>query len=111
MSKFKAVGAPVPREEGPHKVTGQAVYTADVKLPGMLWGKILRSPHPHARIRRIDTAKASQVTGVRAIVTGQDIPGRLMGKLIRDMPVLFVLAHSPTERSRRASTKRTGISL
>ena len=88
MSKFKAVGAPVPREEGPHKVTGQAVYTADVKLPGMLWGKILRSLHPHARIRRIDTAKASQVTGVRAIVTGQDIPGRLMGKLIRDMPVL-----------------------
>ncbi len=84
----KAVGAPVPRAEGPQKVTGQAVYTADVKLPGMLWGKILRSSHPHARIRRIDTAKARQVTGVRAIVTGLDISGRLMGKLIRDMPVL-----------------------
>ncbi len=88
MSTLKAVGASIPRVEGSQKVTGQAVYTADVKLPGMLWGKILRSPHPHARIRRIDSAKARQVTGVRAIVTGQDIPGRLMGKLIRDMPVL-----------------------
>ncbi len=82
------VGLSIPRAEGPLKVTGEAKYTADLKFPGMLWGKILRSPHPHARIRGIDTSKASRVPGVRAIVTGPEIPGHLMGKLIRDMPVL-----------------------
>jgi CO/xanthine dehydrogenase Mo-binding subunit len=54
----------------------------------MLWGKILRSPHPHARIRRIDAAAAWSVPGVKAVVTGQDAPGHLMGKVLRDMPVL-----------------------
>ncbi len=88
MATARIIGTCTARAEGPDKVTGQAIYAADLKLPGLLWGKILRSPHPHARIRSIDTAKARQVPGVRAIVTGQDIPGRLMGKLIRDMPVL-----------------------
>jgi carbon-monoxide dehydrogenase large subunit len=54
----------------------------------MLWGKILRSPHPHARIVRIDASKAWNVPGVKAVVTGQDAPGHLMGKVLRDMPVL-----------------------
>jgi CO/xanthine dehydrogenase Mo-binding subunit len=54
----------------------------------MLWGKILRSPHPHARIRRIDASAAWSVPGVKAVVTGQDVPGHLMGKVLRDMPVL-----------------------
>jgi carbon-monoxide dehydrogenase large subunit len=82
------IGAPVPRLEGPAKVTGQALYTADVNLPGTLWGKVLRSPHPHARIVRIDAAAAWQVPGVRAVVTGQDVPGHFVGKTMRDMPVL-----------------------
>src|SRR3970040_1836052 len=88
MAPVTLVGAPVPRVEGPDKVTGRTRYAADVNLPGLLWGKILRSPYPHARIRRIDASKARQVPGVRAVITGQDIPGHLMGKLIRDMPVL-----------------------
>ena len=88
MAAAKVIGTSVTRAEGPDKVTGYAIYAADVKLPGLLWGKILRSPHPHARIHRIETAKARQVVGVRAVVTGQEIPDRLMGKLIRDMPVL-----------------------
>jgi CO/xanthine dehydrogenase Mo-binding subunit len=54
----------------------------------MLWGKILRSPHPHARIRRIDATAAWRVPGVKAVVTGQDAPGHYMGKVLRDMPVL-----------------------
>ena len=82
------IGAPVPRIEGPEKVAGRAVYAADVALPGMLWGRVLRSPHSHARIVRIDAALAWQVPGVRAVVTGPDIPGHLWGKVMRDMPVL-----------------------
>lgn len=88
MAAFTVIGLPVHREEGPDKVTGRAIYGADVELPRLLWGKILRSPHPHARIRHIDASRARQVPGVRAVITGQDIPGRFMGKLIRDMPVL-----------------------
>src|SRR3972149_3912732 len=88
MTAVTLVGASVPRAEGPDKVTGRAIYSADVNLPGLLWGKILRSPHPHARIRRIDVSKARQVPGVKAVITGQEIPGRFMGKKIRDMPVL-----------------------
>ncbi|MFQ5853957.1 MAG: hypothetical protein ACE5JU_25640, partial [Candidatus Binatia bacterium] len=88
LAAVRVVGAPVPRAEGPDKVTGRALYAADVSLPGLLWGKILRSPYPHARIRRIDTSRAHQVPGVKVVITGQDIPGHLMGKMIRDMPVL-----------------------
>ena len=82
------IGAPVTQIEGPSKVTGQTRYAADVDLPDMLWGKILRSPHPHARIVGIDASKAWSVPGVKAVVTGQDAPGHLMGKVLRDMPVL-----------------------
>ena len=82
------IGTPVTQIEGPSKVTGQTRYAADVDLPGMLWGKILRSPHPHARIVDIDASKAWSVPGVKAVVTGQDAPGHLMGKVLRDMPVL-----------------------
>jgi len=88
MAGVTVVGAPVPRAEGPDKVTGRSIYAADVNLPGLLWGKILRSPYPHARIRRIDASRACQVPGVRAVITGQEIPGHFMGKMIRDMPVL-----------------------
>ncbi len=88
MARLKSVGAAVPRAEGADKVTGRTLYAADVKLPGMLWGKILRSPHPHARIRRIDADKARRAPGVCAVVTGPEIADRYVGKMIRDMPVL-----------------------
>ncbi|MGH2588434.1 MAG: xanthine dehydrogenase family protein molybdopterin-binding subunit, partial [Dehalococcoidia bacterium] len=87
-SPLSVIGTSVPRIEGREKVTGRARYAADITLPGMLWGKILRSPYPHARIRSIDAAVAWRVPGVRAVVTGRDVPGRYMGKLLRDMPVL-----------------------
>jgi CO/xanthine dehydrogenase Mo-binding subunit len=50
MPDFKIIGKAVPRKEGGDKVSGRTLYTADLHLPGLLWGKILRSPHPHARI-------------------------------------------------------------
>ena len=88
MAVFKAVGAAVPRAEAGDKVSGQTIYAADVKLPGLLWAKILRSPHPHARIVRVDTSKAETVPGVKAIITGADVRGLYVGKQIRDLPVL-----------------------
>ena len=88
MSDLKVVGTSVPRGEGSDKVSGRTVYAADVNLPGLLWAKMLRSPHPHARIRRIDTSNAKKIPGVRAIITGEDVKGHLVGKQIRDMPVL-----------------------
>lgn len=88
MSELKVVGTAVPRAEGNDKVSGLTLYAADVNLPGTLWAKLLRSPHPHARIRRVDVSKALKVPGVRAIITGADVKGNLIGKQIRDLPVL-----------------------
>jgi CO/xanthine dehydrogenase Mo-binding subunit len=82
------IGAPVGRVEGAEKVSGQAIYGADVHFPNTLWGKILRSPYPHAWIKNIDTSKAWKVDGVKAIVTGKDEPNHYQGKSIRDIPVL-----------------------
>ena len=61
------IGANVGRVEGADKVSGQAIYGADVHFSDTLWGKILRSPYPHARIVSIDTSKAWKVPGVKAI--------------------------------------------
>jgi CO/xanthine dehydrogenase Mo-binding subunit len=89
MAKAQSIiGAAVGRVEGIEKVNGQAVYAADVHFPDALWGKILRSPHPHARIVRIDVSKVWEVNGVRAVVTGKDEPNHYQGKSIRDIPVL-----------------------
>ncbi|HUF43644.1 MAG TPA: xanthine dehydrogenase family protein molybdopterin-binding subunit [Verrucomicrobiae bacterium] len=82
------IGARVWRVEGADKVSGQATYGADVHFPDTLWGKILRSPYPHARIKNIDTSRARKVAGVEAIVTGKDEPEHYQGKSIRDIPVL-----------------------
>ena len=84
----RAIGQSVVRGEGPDKVTGKSIYAADVSLPGMLWGKVLRSPFPHARIVSIDTAQAKAVPGVHAVITAADLPESLVGRRLRDMPVL-----------------------
>lgn len=70
--EFSVVGKRVPKYDGLAKVTGRAVYADDIKLPQMLCGKILRSPHPHARIVNIDTSKARALPGVKAVITGAD---------------------------------------
>ncbi len=72
--KFKYVGTRPIRHDGLDKVTGRAEFGADQEMPGMLWGAILRSPHAHARIRQIDASKALAAPGVKAAVTGADMP-------------------------------------
>lgn len=74
LRQFRHVGTRPVRPDGVDKVTGKALYGTDFKAPGMLWGAILRSPHPHARILSIDTAKAEKLPGVRAVATGKDFP-------------------------------------
>jgi CO/xanthine dehydrogenase Mo-binding subunit len=71
---FRHVGTSPVRPDGVDKVTGKAVYGTDFKAAGMLWGAILRSPHPHARIVSIDTRAAERLTGVKAVATGRDLP-------------------------------------
>ncbi len=89
MAKSSSIiGARVGKVEGAEKVSGAAIYGADVHFQDALWGKILRSSYPHARIKSIDVSKARQVQGVRAIVTGKDEPEHYQGKSIRDIPVL-----------------------
>ena len=70
---YKVVGTRPIRHDGTDKVTGRAKYGADFQAAGMLFAKVLRSPHAHARIKSIDTSKASALTGVRAVVTGADL--------------------------------------
>jgi CO/xanthine dehydrogenase Mo-binding subunit len=63
------IGHVTPRVDAMARVTGQAKYTNDIKLPGMLYARVLRSPHPHARILCIDTSEASRLPGVKAVIT------------------------------------------
>ena len=72
MDNLLYVGKSIPRKDGPLKATGRAQYTVDISLPGMLIGKVLRSPHPHARILSIDTSQAEKLPGVKAVVTAAD---------------------------------------
>ncbi|MEK6561822.1 MAG: xanthine dehydrogenase family protein molybdopterin-binding subunit, partial [Candidatus Binatota bacterium] len=81
-------GIPTPRVEGEYKVTGKAVYAVDVILPGMLWGKVLRSPIPSGRIKRIDASRALHLPGVKTVVTGEDVTGLKIGRRVYDMPIL-----------------------
>lgn len=85
---FSSVGKPAPRIEGIQKVSGKARYTADHLLPGTIWGKVLRSPYPHARIARIDTSRAKSQPGVMAVLSAADLPDVLTGRRLQDMPML-----------------------
>lgn len=101
MKEYKVIGKRIPRVDALEKVTGKAVYSADFSLPGMLWGKVLRSPHVHARIKRIDFAKALALEGVKGVVTVQDLPpiekatGTTAGEVMIDVRHLrkYLIAH------------------
>ena len=71
---YKVIGTRPIRHDGVDKVTGRAVYGGDTRLPGLLYGQVLRSPHAHARIKSIDTSRAAALPGVKAIITGKDFP-------------------------------------
>ncbi len=79
--EYNVVGTRPIRHDGMEKVTGRARYGADINLPGLLYGKILRSPHPHARIKSIDAARALALPSVKAVVTGAELP-QPAGKLV-----------------------------
>jgi CO/xanthine dehydrogenase Mo-binding subunit len=74
QTKYRVIGTRPIRHDGTDKVTGHANYGADIHLGGLLYGKVLRSPHAHARIRSIDTSRAEKVPGVLAVITGKDLP-------------------------------------
>src|SRR3979409_1715906 len=73
ITNNKWIGQRTIRPDGADKATGRATFAVDSTMPGMIWGKVLRSPHPHARIRSIDTSKAEQLPGVKTAVTAGDI--------------------------------------
>ena len=92
MEDYSVIGKRIPRIDGRVKVTGEAKYAADYEMPGMLWCKIARSPHPHAKILNIDTRKAERLPGVKAVVTGKDLNGWKWGWMpkTRDEPPVAV---------------------
>ena len=86
---FRVVNHSVPRVDGVAKVTGQAVYSGDVFLPGMVYAKILRSPYAHARIQSIDVSEACRRDGVIGVLTAEDLEGLdpYYGHAVKDHPL------------------------
>ncbi len=88
MGDLKVVGKRVTKRDAPLKATGAAVYIQDMKVPGMLYGKILYSKYPHAKIVKIDTSKAEALPGVKVVLTGADVPNNFKFGFIKDNPPL-----------------------
>ena len=89
MSEYSTVGKAIPRIDALEKVTGQAIYGDDLKFPNMLYAKALRSEYAHARILNINIEKAKRLPGVKAVVTGKDVPF-LGGEALMDYPFLAI---------------------
>ena len=85
---YHVIGTPTPRSDAIEKVTGEARYTADTTLDGVLWAKSLRSPYAHALIVSVDVSRAVGLPGVHAVLTGADVRGVRFGRRLRDVPVL-----------------------
>ena len=113
MTNQTVIGASVPRTGLDAKVRGAAEYTADLKRPGMLYGRILRSPHPHARIRSIDTSKALALPGVHAVLTYEDVPdARLDADLLPlDQTLRFVGDEVAVVAAERESIAEDALAL
>lgn len=84
------IGTSIPQVTAREKVLGLAQYVGDIKLPGMLHGKVLRSPYPHARIVHVDTSRARALPGVKVVVTGEDTPARKWGLMQKEHRILAV---------------------
>jgi CO/xanthine dehydrogenase Mo-binding subunit len=86
-----AIGRPIPRKDALDRVTGRAKYTGDIRVPGLLHGAVVRSPHHHALIKNIDISKAENMPGVAAVLTSRDVPAAVtFGGLMADQPVLAI---------------------
>lgn len=90
MKAFTAVGERVPIIDGKEKVTGEAKYASDLKFPHMLYGKILRSPHAHAKILNIDVHRAKMLPGVKAVITANEAPKTKWGAFIQDQTLFGI---------------------
>ncbi|WP_425805618.1 xanthine dehydrogenase family protein molybdopterin-binding subunit [Desulfitobacterium sp. Sab5] len=91
MQEFNVVGKPVIRKDALDKVLGKTQFAADMKLPGMLYAKILRSKVPHAILKKVDTSAAEALPGVYAVLTAKDVPGsNSHGIILKDEPVLAI---------------------
>ncbi|HOE18419.1 MAG TPA: xanthine dehydrogenase family protein molybdopterin-binding subunit [Syntrophorhabdaceae bacterium] len=88
MNNLTTVGKKIPKRDAPPKATGSAIYIQDLKVPGMLYGKILYSKYPHARIKGLDTSRAEKLPGVRAVVTASDMPANFRIGVMKDNPPL-----------------------
>ncbi len=90
MEHYKVIGFPVERVDGVEMVSGKSLYAVDMKLPGMLWGKVLRSPIAQGKVLNIDVEKALRVPGVRAVITAKDVPEQRYGLPIKDEAIFAV---------------------
>ena len=88
MSDLTTVGQKIPKRDAPLKVAGGASYIQDLKIPGMLHGRILYSKYPHAKILKLDTSKAGRLPGVTAIITAADVPNNFRFGFMKDNPPL-----------------------
>src|SRR3979411_3137700 len=88
--EVRGIGLSIPRFDAPEKVTGRTQYVGDVQLPGLLQARLLRSPHAHARITRIDATRARALPGVRAVLTAADIPELRPGAKTRAHALLAI---------------------
>ncbi|MFN2358990.1 MAG: 4-hydroxybenzoyl-CoA reductase, partial [Desulfotignum sp.] len=88
MSGYNIVGQRVPKLDAAQKAMGRAEYIQDVKLPGMLYGKILYSKYAHAKITAMDISRALALPGVHAVLTGKDIPPKMRMGFYKDNPPL-----------------------
>jgi len=105
MSDYTIIGKRMPRVDSRAKVMGKAKYAADLKLPGMLVGKIKRSPYAHARILSIDTSKAEALPGVKSVVTGKDTEGVKWGVFPYTRDQQFI----QTEKARYIGDEVAGV--
>ncbi len=85
--EYRYIGKGIPRRDGVEKVTGSAVYVHDLEIPGMIYAKTVKSPHPYARIESIDTREALRMPGVRAVLTGRDLDYKV-GLYVLDKDIL-----------------------
>lgn len=90
MTEFRVIGNPLPQIDAKERALGFAEFVSDIRLPGMLYGRILRSPYPHARILEIDTSRARALRGVKAVITAEDTPQIPFGPRTEDWSILAV---------------------
>lgn len=97
LQEYRYIGKRVVRVDVIPKLTGEAKYYDDIELPGLLIGKVLRSPFPHARIRRIDISKAEKLPGVKAVLTGKDIPLKYSFNYVEHLDTKKIASFFPTD--------------